>query len=252
MVEATQDNDVENKTFANQQLDKNDNETEEQINWRKFRQEREKERKEKEEESRKRKELEAQNLAMREAMDAIVNRSNKPSQESIQSADDIQIGEWASGEEVKKYVNKKLATDLEKEISNIIEKRERESAQKRALEEQARLPTKLKEEFPDFDEICNTENLDYLEYHHPEVARSLTRLPDNFDKWSDAYKAIRRYVPNVNSNKDKQRAEKNALKPKSASTQGITESKDQAPKYLTEERKKQNYERMMRQMKGLE
>lgn len=251
MVETTQDNDVENKTFANQQPEKNETETVEEINWRKFRQEREKERKEKEEESRKRKELEAQNIAMREAMDAILNRPNS-SNEKPQSEDDVQLGEWASGEEVKKYVNKKISTDLAKEISNIIEKKERENEQKKILEEQARLPKKLKEEFSDFDEVCNTENLDYLEYHHPEVARSLTRLPDNFDKWSDAYKAIKRYVPNVNSNKDKQRAEKNALKPKSASTQGITESKDQAPKYLTEERKKQNYERMMRQMKGLE
>ncbi len=40
----------------------------------------------------------------------------------------------------------------------------------------------VKKDFPDFDHIVNAENLDYIDYHYPEVSRPLQRLNDGYEK----------------------------------------------------------------------
>jgi len=206
-------------------------ETTEQINWRKFRQVREKERKEKEESDRRASEKEAEAKALKDAMEALLS---KP--QPAQSSEDI-------GETEEQRIDKRIQQALDKE-----RQRHQKELQEREVRE---LPQKLKSTFNDFDQVCTQENLDYLDYHYPEVARRFRNSPESFETWSDFYKVIKRFVPNHDSKKDQKQMEKNLAKPQSMSLPGATQTGDQAPaKNLDDKRRQENWARMQRTLKG--
>ena len=104
--------------------------------------------------------------------------------------------------------------------------------------------------FSDFNQVCSQENLDYLQYHYPEVAAGFKHAPDTFETWANIYKAMKRFVPNPDSKKDQARIEKNLAKPQSMSVPGSTQTGDHAPMDLSEKRRQDNWQRMQRVMKG--
>ena len=106
--------------------------------------------------------------------------------------------------------------------------------------------------YPDFHQVTSQDNIDYLEYHYPEIASSLGRQPDSLEKFSDIYKTIKKLVPNIsNAKKDAAKADANFAKPKSMSTMGSTQNMDGNSARLTEERRAANWERMQKTLKGL-
>lgn len=213
-------------------------ETEEQINFKKFREERESDRKHREAAEKRANEKAAEAEALKAAMDAILNKPTNLVDSSRKSVDD----QYEETEEEK--IDRKVEIALQKAERNRIE-----AQQKREAEA---LPQKLASEFKDWNQVCSTENLDYLDYHYPEVARAFKHGPDSFEKWSDIYKAVKRFVPNPDSNKEAKKAERNFNKPQSVSSQGIVQQEVGGhPHILTEERKKANWERMERTRKGL-
>jgi hypothetical protein len=199
----------------------------EEINWKKFRHQREEERKQREaaEQYAKRKEEEA--LALRKAMEALVN---KPSQQNLeQDLDEDQ------------RINKKVA--------EAIRQRDLEHEKMRIERERIEYPQKLVSNFQDFNDVCTSENLDYLEYHYPEVAHPYKHMEEGYDKWAGLYKALKRFVPNKNSSKDMKRAEANLAKPQAMSKPGFTKTGDEAPRNsLDDSRKKANWDRMQKVM----
>ena len=226
-------------------------ETPEEINWKKFRQERERERQEVAARKKKEQELEQQNRAMKEMIDSFVNKQpNLTQAEKKDIVASIPLGEFTTGEDVIKFVESKMSTDVAKTLEDLLDKKEKEREAKRRKQEAEEMPLRLRAEVKDFDKVCSTENLDYLEFHHPETAKALEVLPDSVDKWKMVYAAVKRYVPNLDSSKERARAEANLAKPKSVSAmpQG---SRDEAPKILDADTKRANWERMQRQMKGL-
>ena len=207
-------------------------ETSEQINWRKFREQRELERKQKEAAEKIAIEKAKETEALKAALEAIVNKPSHADHE-MRSSDD-------EDEDAK----------IERKLKSLLDERERVYEQQRSQREQAELPQKLAQTYSDFTEVCNQENLDYFEYHYPEVARAYSKVPDSFEKWSDVYKAIKRFVPNTNSKKDQARAEKNQNKPQSMTVPGSTQVGDTAPMMLDDKRRSDNWSRMQRVMKG--
>lgn len=206
-------------------------ETQEQINWRKFRQQREEEAKR----AREAEELAAKRAAEAEALKAALDAVlNKPTQNHVQYETD-------EDEETifRKRVERLLAEKQE------VERRQREE------EERKQLPVKLQQTYGDFQAVCTQENLDYLEYHYPEVAAGLQYMPDSFDKWSTVYKAVKRFVPNTNGQKAMQKVEQNLSKPQSVNT-GLSSTSDVSPVlHLDEDKKRKNWERMRRLSKGI-
>lgn len=217
---------IEDKTITSPEP-----ETQDQINWKKFREQREVERKQTEEANKRASEKEAEAQALKAAMEAILN---KPQPQNNYS----DSNEESEDERIQKKVNAAL---LERDKIYEEERRKRE---------QVEFPQKLAQVYSDFNQICTTENLDYLEYHHPEVAKAFRYAPDGFDKWSDIYKAVKRYVPNPDSKKDQNRADKNMSKPQSMATPAVTQTGDTAPIQLDEKRRADNWQRMQRIMKG--
>lgn len=210
----------------------NQAETESDKNWRLFRQQREEERKQKEAAEKYAKQKEEESEALKRAMEALVN---KPSQQNDYRNED-------PAELTQEQI-------IEKRVEEAISKREKLYQEQRAVREQAELPQRLVSNFSDFNEVCTTENLDYLEYHYPEVAGPYKHLPEGYDKWSGLYKALKRFIPNKNAVKDSKKMEQNLAKPQAMSRPGMTQTGDHAPQMaLNDDRKKQNWERMQKIM----
>ncbi len=203
-------------------------ETIEEVNWKKFRQQREEERKQKEAAEKYARQKEEEAAALKLAMEALVSKPSKQSEDFDEITDEQKIDQ---------LVEKKLR-EKEKQL-------ERERAEKEYKE----LPYKLKQTYSDFDDLCTAENLDYLEYHYPEVATPYKHMPDSFEKWQGLYKAMKKFIPNKNAVKDSKKMEANLAKPQAMSRPGSTQTGDHAPNlHLTEARRKANYERMLKTM----
>ncbi len=141
---------------------------------------------------------------------------------------------------------------IDRRVKQIIEERERAAEVQKQQNEMQALPKTLNTVFTDFNKVCTEENLDYLEFHYPEIATPFKHMPEGFDKWAAIYKTLKRFIPNTDSNKDASKAERNLHKPSSLSTPGATSGSNAMPSArLTEERKAENWARMEKARKGL-
>lgn len=208
-------------------------ETQEQINWRKFRQEREKERREKAEADKRLAEKEKEAAALKSAMEAVLNKQQAQPQTSSDEPDETEDQR------------------LQKKVDKIFEERVRQYDLKRQQQEAAELPKKLSETFHDFNQVCSQENIDYIEYKHPRIWKVFKNSTGDFEAWAGLYDTIKTLVPNPDSRKEQARIEKNLSKPQSMSIPGITQTGDHAPTELTEKRRQENWARMQRIMKGI-
>ena len=203
-----------------------------EINWKKFRENREKERKEREEIERDRAKKAEENAALKAALEVLANKPSNQSNNQDQT------------EETEEQ-------RVRRQIKEGIEAHDREKEAERAKREAQELPQMLQRNFTDFNSVCSNENLDYLEFHYPEVAAPYKHLPDSYEKWANIYKAVKRFVHNPDSAKDQKKAEKNFNKPQSMAVPGSTVTTDTPPSLLDDKRKENNWLRMQRRMKGL-
>lgn len=200
-------------------------------NWEKFRQKREEERKRLQEEEKGRKKAEKEAKLLREALQAQIHKTPEKEKEETDP--------WDVDAE---YIRK---DDFGKLVSKYVEEEKKKK-------EQEELPTLLKTQMPDFDEVCTQENADYLEYHHPEIAEGIKYMPDGIKKWSVVYRAIKKYIPNAkNISQDKKRLEENSHKPQSASSGGVAQmGHNKTLGAMSDDQKKANWERMQQIMRG--
>lgn len=219
----------------NQSQEQPDQETAQQINWRKFKEARERDRIEAENMRKLAAEKEAQVEAYKQALEAVVN---KPTQPNYQN----------DGMEIEESEEQRIERKIEERLAKAEQKRIQEYRQREAEE----LPKKVRELHSDFDQVCSQDNLLYLEYQYPEIAKNLQKLPDSLDKWNDVYKIIKKLVKNPDSNKEAAKAEKNFNKPQSISGTGMTQTINTTPSYqLTDDRKAANWARMQAALRGI-
>lgn len=207
-------------------------ETQDQIHWRKFRESREIERKQRLDAEKRAQEKEAEAQALKAAMESLLSKS-PPAANQIEPQGDITQEQYIAG-----------LVKLE------LQKAQRQHDEERKQREQQEFPQKLTQTYQDFNQICTPDNLDYLEYHYPEIANAFGHMPEGFDKWSTIYKAVKRLMPGADSKKDQSKAEKNFNKPQAMSIAGKTQVGDTAPQQLDEKRRMDNWARMQRVMKG--
>lgn len=210
----------------------------EDINWKKFREARKKEREEKEAAERRLQDKEKEAEALKAAMEAILAKQPPPP---------------AYGNEFGYQEEETEDQRIQKKVDAALAARENQYRTEAAEREAREYPQKLKQTYPDYDTVVNQETLEYLEYHYPEVARPLERLPNGYDKWSDIYRAVRKFVPNIeNARKDANRAEANFNKPKSMSSTPQTPIPTGAGSaILSKEKRASNWERMQKALRGV-
>lgn len=208
---------------------------ENQANWKAFREQRERERKEREDALRKASEKQAEAEALKAALEAAISKPNyynQPQQDQYNEESEDQ--------------------KIEKRVRQIIEEREKKAEIERIEKEKQEAPKKILKDYPDFERVCNQENCDYLDYHHPEITAPFKHMPDGYEKWSMMYKVIKKLIPNTDATKEMARADKNLNKPGSISTPGGTQGQSAMPSAkLDEARKAANWERMQKAIKGL-
>ncbi len=212
----------------------------EDPNWRAFREARKKDRAEKEEAQRRLAEKEAEAQALKAAMEAAFSKSPQVNQQQNNN-----------------YYNENEESEderIEKKVQAAILAREQQYERERIEREQREYPQRLVKDHPDFNNVISQENLDYLDYHYPEISRPLQRLRDDYDKWNDIYYAIKKLIPNQgNAKKEAARADANFNKPKSISSPALTQSGGESygSAKLSEERKKANWERMQKMLRSV-
>jgi|SRR5271166_83932 len=235
---------VEQKLEANQQppTNKTDDGTPEDPNWRAFREARKKDRADRDAAERKAAEKEAEVTALKAAMEAAFS---KPSQVNPQSQYYQDSGQFPHEETEDERIEKKVQAALTA--------REKAYEKERAEREHKEYPQRLAQTYSDLQQTISQDNLDYLDYHYPEVSRPLQRLPDGYDKWSDIYRAVKKFVPNnTTAKKDAAKADANFNKPKSISSPGITQPGEAVGSArLTEDRRAANWQRMQQILKGV-
>lgn len=211
-------------------------ESQEQINWRKFREQREIERKQKEASDKRAREKEDEANALKAAMEAILNKQN------------VHIPTANAGYQEEETEDQRIQRKIDEALS-----RERQRYQEERIQEEQRMfPIKLAQVCPDFDNICTPSNLDYLEYHYPEVVAGYRNQPDSVEKWSNLYKAVKRFVPQGDTKKEQAKLQNNQMKPQSFSAPTTLQgSTTPPPIYLDEARRLANWERMQREIKGV-
>ena len=210
-------------------------ETDKDINWKKFKEAREQDRKRAEEESKRAADKEAEVLALKAAMEAILSKPNHQQPSNLNSDE-----EETEDQRIEKKVEAKLA------------QREIEFEKRRRDQEAKETPNRLLSMFPDYEKVVSNSNIDYMEYHHPELAKSLGQRPDSLEKFVDIYNAMKRYVPNTDTKKDAAKAESNLKKPGSLSRTGVTQGGNAMPgARLDEQRKADNWARMQKSLKGM-
>jgi ATPase subunit of ABC transporter with duplicated ATPase domains len=150
------------------------------INWKNFREQRAAERKQAEEARAAQAKAEKEASALKAAMEALLQ---KPAPVMHQ---DEELEE-TEAHRIKRLVKEEM------------EEERRKDREERLNHEKKQLKPTLEKAYSDFDTVCSSENLDYLEFHYPEVVAGYKNAPDTFDKWSNIYKAAKRFIPNTDS-----------------------------------------------------
>jgi hypothetical protein len=229
-------------TILNQNTE---NEPQEDPNYKAFREGRKKDREARKEAERKAAEKEAEIIALKAAMEAAFSKSS-PTPEAYQQYYGINQG-YDQTEQTEEE-------RLEKKLNELLKKREQQSQAEQEERERREYPNRLASNYPDFHHVCSQENLDYLDYHYPELSRPLQRLPEGYDKWSDIYNAVKKFIPNhASAKKEAMRAEMNMQKPKSISSTMSTPTGGHVRESWqeVEQRRVANWERMQRTLKGV-
>lgn len=238
--------DTSTQTIPKNTTDNQSKPEEESIdpNWKAFREARKKDREQREAAERKASEKEAEANALKAAMEAAFSK-NSPSPQAYQQY--YGMNQTESPEETEEQ-------RIERKVNQLLEKKEKLYAQQQQERELQELPTRLKRDFPDFSQVCSQENLDYLDFHFPEVSRPLDRLPQGYERWHDIYHAVKKLIPNqANAKKDMIKADMNMNRPKSISsaTQTPTGENTRQSWQDMEQRRSANWERMQKILKGV-
>lgn len=230
---------VQNITQQTQEPQPDIKSEENKKNWAEFRATREAERKAREEAERRAHEKAAEAEALKAALEAAL----KPIQNQYQQQPQFQQQDlYGYGQQQPQESDD---ARIQRKVEEALQKRYALEEQKRKEREALEMPQKLQSTYNDFNKVCTPENLDYLEYHHPEIARGYALAPESFDKWAGIYQAIKKHIPNNNNNRDAIRANQNLSKPQSLSRPGAASGGHAMPEaHLTEERKAANYARM--------
>lgn len=213
-------------------------EPEEDPNWRSFREARKRDKEERKAAEARAAEKEAEAAAIKAALEVALSKGNNTPyyQQQVEEVEETE----------EQRIDRRVAQALEKE-----RQRERQEKQQR---EAAELPNKIKKSMPDFDHVATEENLEYLEYHHPKVAKMLSNLPEGYDKWESVYDMVKQYVPNAQrAKKEAERAEQNLRKPQSISSTGVspTPPSNMQSQFSIEQRRAQRWQEMQKIMKGV-
>jgi len=212
----------------------------EDPNWKAFREIRKRERAEKEAAERRASEKEAEASALKAAMEAAFSKGN-PQQQS---------NEYGGYTQTEESEEEKIA----RKVEEIIAKKEEQYRREAAQQEMQEYPHRVQQTYPDYNKVVSQENIDYLDYHYPEITGPLSKMREGFEKASSVYQVIKKLVPNHgDAKRDAAKADTNMQKPRSLSSPTLMQSGEasRSSQQDVEKSRAENWARMQRLIKGI-
>ncbi len=208
-------------------------ESTEDKNWAAIREQRKADRKAREEAEKRARDKAEEATALKAALEAI---TNKPSPV------------FNTGYQEDETEDQRLDRIVEARIKQREERYQKEAYEK----EQREFPTRLRQNYPDFEKVVSAENIDYIEYKNPEITAPYEYMPEGYKKWECIYQAIKKHVHNLDAKKETAKVDKNLSKPGSISSTGTTQPPSGGmSNVLSDQRKAENWARMQRDRKGI-
>jgi|AntAceMinimDraft_18_1070375.scaffolds.fasta_scaffold20542_2 hypothetical protein len=205
-------------------------ETQEEINWKKYREDNKKNKKAREDAEEKAAQKAQETEDLKRALEEVVNKKTYSHEQEDEDEDE--------------------STRINKEVERILAIKDSEREKARAEKELTALPQKLASSHKDFNDVCSEDNLLYFEYHFSDLATSFKYMPDSFEKWDNLYKAIKRVMPDASKKKHYDAvAEKNLNAPKSHATAAGAPKSTSVRAGLSQEAKNANWLAMKERMK---
>lgn len=138
---------------------------------------------------------------------------------------------------------------IEEKVNQIISKREQERLAREEEQRRAREIQEIKEKMPDIEQVLSPDNLAYLEFYHPKMARLIAKMPEGLDKIKETYEAVKEFVKMPT--KEKEKIDKNLGKPKSVHSSVSNESqKEESSGVLSDKRRMETWQKMQRLISG--
>lgn len=190
-------------------------------------------------------EKERELAALKAAMEAAFGAKQVPSPQAYQQYYGMDQAPYGQPEETEDE-------RMERKVNELLAKKEAQQRQEQEERERREYPQRLIRDMPDFNQVCSQENLDYLDFHYPEISSLCQDYPEGYEKWKKTYAAVKKLIPNhANAKKEAMRADINSNKPRSMSTVGQTPTGERATETLRdiEARRAQRYAEMKREMK---
>lgn len=156
-----------------------------------------------------------------------------------------EIGRLAEDDIITVAQAKKLAAKMAKQTAQEV-LRQREAAT---------IEDRLKLHYPDYAEVLSNENIELLKQNEPELAMSISHIPDPYNQAVAAYKLLKKVAPKKGDSNalEKKKAMENSQKP--ISVQAVTKQSAIGNAHvfengLTKELKDQYWKEMQQAMKG--
>lgn len=127
-------------------------------------------------------------------------------------------------------VEGKHISKVKKQMKSEMAKMQEELAAMRRQSNQIAAENKARSKYPDIDRVLSSENIEALKDIDPDAANSISNLNDPYAQFTFAYLAIKDKVlnnPQPTYNRDKEQAQKNALKPKASA--GMSSQQGDSP-----------------------
>lgn len=213
-TESTEQDDVSQEAERAEQKKRNDAE----YNWAEMRRQREKDREE------------------MEAMKAELNRLKPPApvEEEDYGVNDDDLLEGRHLKDLKKQIKQLESTIKQKDLAS--------------------MEDRLQIKFPDYSEIVSKENIELLKQTEPELAQSLSHMPDPYSQAVAAYKLLKRVAKKEEPQSlEKRKAMENSQKPLSVNAVTKNSAIGNAHLFengLTNDLKTQLWNEMQQAMKG--
>jgi DNA repair exonuclease SbcCD ATPase subunit len=134
-----------------------------------------------------------------------------------------------------------------RQVERELKRRDEENERYRKQMEMASVEARLKSQFPDFDSIVSSENINRLNMEEPELAKSIGSNQDPYTQAVAAYRAIKRISPSHDAYRDeKEKITKNNSKPRpsNATSKSPLTNANAFGKGLTAEQKRAIYKEM--------
>ena len=133
----------------------------------------------------------------------------RPEPEEVDELADLDPEDWTTGRQSQILAER----HAKKAVQEALEKDRREREEERKRQELKELPTRLRKELPNFQDVVSDKNIEYLREHKPYIYAALDATPDPYAQAKAVYDACEAFCPSPEVEKEKAAIVANSKRP---------------------------------------